>query len=134
MRITTLRVAAVLTVLLGLSSGVASGQRSTRRSVLPDLQPPEIVLQAPTLAENFGFMVTAVVRDPSGVSKVFLSVDGEIIHVAWDFGDGTYVAGGPSSDNVYSHTFTVAGSYTITLYVIDNDGSMARAQSTVVVL
>ncbi len=51
-----------------------------------------------------------------------------------DFGDGTYLAGGPSSDNVYSHTFTVAGSYTITLYVIDNDGSMARAQSTVVVL
>ena len=92
MRTTPLSVAAVLTVLLGLSSGVASGQRSTRRSVLPDLQPPEIVLQAPTLAEDFGFMVTAVVRDPSGVSKVFLSVDGEIVagrtdspafHVFW---------------------------------------------------
>ena len=44
------------------------------------------------LTTDFGFMVTAVVRDPSGVSKVFLSVDGEIVagrtdspafHVFW---------------------------------------------------
>ena len=62
------------------------------------------------------------------------SVNGEIVHVAWDFGDGTYQAGGPSSDNVYSHAFTVSGTYTITLYVIDNDGGMARTQSTVEVL
>ncbi len=62
------------------------------------------------------------------------SVDGEIVHVAWDFGDGVYQAGGPSSDNVYSHIFTVSGTCRITLYVIDNDGAMASTQITVEVL
>jgi hypothetical protein len=92
MRTSTLRVATVLGVVLGLSPGIAHDQVSSRRSRFPDLQPPEIVLRAPALAENFQFMVTAVVRDPSGVSKVFLSVDGEIVagrtdspafHVFW---------------------------------------------------
>ncbi|MFC2105179.1 PKD domain-containing protein [Candidatus Bipolaricaulota bacterium] len=62
------------------------------------------------------------------------SENGEIVHVAWDFGDGTHQAGGPSSDNVYSHVFTTPGTYTITLYVIDNNGGMARIQSAVEVL
>ena len=62
------------------------------------------------------------------------SENGEIVHVAWDFGDGTHQAGGPSSDNVYSHVFAVSGTYTITLYVIDNDGGMAHTQSTIEVL
>lgn len=62
------------------------------------------------------------------------SVDGEIVHVAWDFGDGMYQAGGPSSDNVYSHIFTVSGTYRITLYVIDNGGAMASTQITVEIL
>lgn len=62
------------------------------------------------------------------------SVDGAIVHVAWDFGDGTYLVGGPSSDDVYSHTFSLPGTYTIELYVVDNDGGMARAQSIVTVL
>lgn len=59
------------------------------------------------------------------------STDGEIVHVAWDFGDGTYQAGSPASDNVYSHVFAMPGTYTITLYVIDNDGGMAHTQSTI---
>ncbi len=62
------------------------------------------------------------------------SVNGEIVHVAWDFGDGAYQAGGPSSDNMYSHVFALPGTYTVTLYVIDNDGAMARTQTTVEVL
>lgn len=66
--------------------------------------------------------------------SVDLSANGEIVHVAWDFGDGAYQAGGPSSDNVYSHVFTTPGMYTVTLYVIDNDGAMARTQSSVEVL
>ena len=62
------------------------------------------------------------------------SSDGEIVHVAWDFGDGVYQAGGPSSNNEYSHTFAVSGTYVITLYVIDDDGAMARAQMTIQIL
>lgn len=59
------------------------------------------------------------------------SPDGGIVHVAWDFGDGVYQAGGPSADSVYSHTYTLSGTYTITLYVIDDDGAMDRSQITV---
>lgn len=94
---------------------------------IPNLAPQaEFTLQQSTL--NVGQPL--IVIDES----TDLSVDGEIVHVAWDFGDGTYQAGGPSSDNVYSHVFTVSGIYTITLYVIDNDGSMALTQSTIQVL
>ena len=62
------------------------------------------------------------------------SSDGGIVHVAWDFGDGSYQAGGPSLNNEYSHTFAVSGTYVITLYVIDDDGAMARAQMTIQIL
>lgn len=61
-------------------------------------------------------------------------VDGRIVHVAWDVGNGAYQAGGSSSDNVYLNVFTAPGAYTITLYVIDSDGGMARMQSTVEIL
>jgi len=86
----------------------------------------EFILQQSTLNVGQPLIVIDKSIDPSA--------DGEIVHVAWDFGDGTYQAGGPSSDNVYSHTFALSGTYTITLYVIDDDGSMARAQSTITVL
>lgn len=59
------------------------------------------------------------------------SSDGEIVHVAWDFGDGVYQAGGPSADNAYLHTYTVSGMYVISLYVIDDDGAMGLSQITV---
>jgi PKD repeat protein len=62
------------------------------------------------------------------------SLDGRIVHVAWDFGDGAFAAGSPSVNGVYTHTFTAPGIYTIALYVIDNDGSLAMAQSRVSVL
>jgi PKD repeat protein len=62
------------------------------------------------------------------------SNDGDIIHVAWDFGDGAYQAGGPSLNSEYSHTFAVAGTYVVTLYVIDDQGSLGRAQTTIHVL
>jgi len=58
-------------------------------------------------------------------------VDGEIVHVAWNFGDGMYQAGGPLSDNVYSHVFAAPGTYIVTLYVIDNDGGIAHTQSAI---
>ena len=59
------------------------------------------------------------------------SNDGDIIHVAWDFGDGAYQAGGPSLNSEYSHTFAVAGTYVVTLYVIDDQGALGRAQTTI---
>jgi len=56
------------------------------------------------------------------------SPSGSIVYVAWDFGDGSYRAGGPSADGVYLHTYTTAGTYTVALYVIDNDGGMSSVR------
>ncbi len=59
--------------------------------------------------------------------------DDRIVHVGWDFGDGIYLAGGPASDKTYTHTYTESGSYVVILFVIDEDGALARAQMTVTV-
>ncbi|MFC2077904.1 PKD domain-containing protein [Candidatus Bipolaricaulota bacterium] len=72
------------------------------------------------------------------VAFVDASVDpsnaGRIVHVAWDFGDGTYAAGGPSAGGFYTHTYRAPGEYTVTLYVIDEDGGLASTHTTISVL
>ena len=62
------------------------------------------------------------------------SAPGDIVHVAWDFGDGTFQAGSPSSNATYSHVYAEEGTFTVTLYVIDNDGGLDHTQSTIRVL
>jgi PKD repeat protein len=62
------------------------------------------------------------------------SPNGSIVHVAWDFGDGSFRAGGPAGDGVYVHTYADPGTYTVTLYVIDDDGAMSSVRRTVSVV
>ena len=52
--------------------------------------------------------------------------DGTIVGFAWDFGDGTSATGMTAT-----HTFTVPGSYIVTLTVTDNGGATATATSVV---
>lgn len=62
------------------------------------------------------------------------SLNGRIVHVAWDFGDGTFLAGGPREDGQYTHAYAALGDYTVTLFVIDEDGgltSMRRGLSVI---
>ena len=59
------------------------------------------------------------------------SPNGSIVHVAWDFGDGAYQAGGPATDGVYVHTYADPGTYAVTLYVIDDDGAMSSVRRIV---
>ena len=59
------------------------------------------------------------------------SPNGSIVHVAWDFGDGAYQAGGPAADGVYVHAYGDPGTYTVILYVIDDDGAMSSVQRIV---
>ncbi|MFB6176563.1 MAG: PKD domain-containing protein [Halobaculum sp.] len=54
--------------------------------------------------------------------------DGNIVSYEWDFGDGN-TASGPTP----SHTYSSAGSYTVTLTVTDDDGNTATTTENVVV-
>ena len=60
----------------------------------------------------------------SGLKSV--DPDGQIISYLWDFGDGSTGSG----TNI-THTYTVKGDYTVSLTVLDNDGSHDTATSTV---
>ena len=58
------------------------------------------------------------------------SPSGEIVHVAWDFGDGTVCPGsvnGCDGGTAHSpvHNYDSAGIYTVSLVVIDDDGALA---------
>ena len=52
--------------------------------------------------------------------------DGSIVAYAWTFGDGNAAIG-----SAPSHTYTAAGTYTVTLTVTDNDGATAASTSTI---
>ena len=55
---------------------------------------------------------------PVAFTSTSTDSDGTIVAQAWDFGDGAAVLAGPTP----SHVYTVAGVYTVTLTVTDNDG------------
>ena len=48
-------------------------------------------------------------------------IDGEIAYYEWDFGDGS-----ASEGILAEHTYSGPGSYTVTLTVMDDDGTVAR--------
>lgn len=69
-------------------------------------------------------------RDPSP--------EGEIIHYAWDFGDGTSCPDDPSACGTGSqtnpeHTFPGPGVYDVTLVVIDDDGGIGQSTQSVTI-
>jgi myo-inositol-hexaphosphate 3-phosphohydrolase/PKD repeat protein len=53
-------------------------------------------------------------------------LDGILDSYAWDFGDG-----GTAADEIASHTYAVAGEYTITLVATDDDGASDQASQLV---
>jgi PKD repeat protein len=79
------------------------------------------------------------IEESSGTSVWFAnrsmdpSLDGEIVHIGWDFGDGTTLTGDPAAICCYEHTYSAPGTYLVTLYVIDNEGGMSVARETIVV-
>ncbi|TFH08743.1 MAG: PKD domain-containing protein [Candidatus Atribacteria bacterium] len=69
--------------------------------------------------EVSGEVVTLVL----GELSVQTPLDGDIFHVAWDFGDGSFQARSPSSNSTYTHAYVQSGTFIVTLYVIDDAGS-----------
>ena len=78
-------------------------------------------------------IASLVVTPSGGVAPVNVSAtasgsdaDGTVSAMSIDFGDGTAVNGATGT-----HTYTVAGTYTVTATVTDNNGATSTAKSTV---
>ncbi len=66
------------------------------------------------------------------------SPTGRIVHVAWDFGDGTNCPGtsaGCADRNRWTpeHCYSEPGTYIVTLVVIDEQGAISRVQKTILI-
>ncbi|HEV2779306.1 MAG TPA: PKD domain-containing protein [Actinophytocola sp.] len=73
---------------------------------------------------------------PNGLSCTFDATgahdpDGRIIYYAWAFGDDSGDEGSDRSRT--SHTYAAPGTYTVTLLVMDNSGTVSRATREVTV-
>lgn len=80
-------------------------------------------------AANAGPDQTGVVNSSLGFDGSTSSdLDGTIVSYAWDFGDG-YSASGA----IVSHTYSAAGSYTVSLTVIDDDGATGTDTANVTI-
>lgn len=102
------------------------------RTITVTNAPPVAAFSLSTASPQVGERVlfTDLSSDPS--------IAGAIIHLAWDFGDGTFCPGTPGGcgeGDVHAptHIYTVAGTYTVTLIVIDDDGAIASATKTITV-
>ncbi len=84
-------------------------------------KPPIAMLKASVKAGKAPLLV----RFKSGGS---IDPDGKIVSYAWSFGDGATASGAS-----VSHTFKVAGQFTVTLTVTDNKGAAVRATTQIAV-
>jgi PKD repeat protein len=81
-------------------------------------RPPEAAFQPPSCTAGV----------PCSFSDASTDEDGQIASRSWDFGSGDV-----STENSPSHTFTAAGSYPVTLSVVDDDGAGDSISATVIV-
>ena len=87
-------------------------------------------------------MTPASPRRDEVVKFVSLAEDpsptGRIVHISWDFGDGTHCPGrsadcGEGGLLNPTHIYHTSGVYTITLVVIDEEGALGRISQTITV-
>ncbi len=97
----------------------------------PPTQPVSISTFQPPIAD-FSFMPASPIAGEAVQFDGTLSADfdGEIDTYTWDFdGDGAPDASGP----IATHTFTVPGTYTVALTVIDDAGNTDTAMTSIVI-
>jgi len=119
--------AGTYTVTLRVTDDDGDVSSPATRTVVVENASPTASFEAPATAA-VGVPITLIDQseDPEAA--------GRIVHVAWDFGDGSYLAGGPSGRGIYRHTYTTPGDYTITLFVIDADGGLGTARRSIRVI
>lgn len=92
-------------------------------------QPPQAAISStPALAGNGGALAGAFPFPVSFSGEKSKDVDGQIVAYDWDFGDGTDKMSGQRVE----HTFTRAGTFTVTLVATDNDGQKSSAAAMIV--
>ncbi len=92
-------------------------------------QPPQAAISStPALTGNGGALAGAFPFPVSFSGEKSKDVDGQIVAYDWDFGDGTDKMSGQRVD----HTFTRAGTFTVTLVATDNDGQKSPAAAMIV--
>jgi PKD repeat protein len=101
---------------------------------IPILNAPPVA--AFTSVQGSACGISSVRFDASG--SVDPSPTGRIVHVAWDFGDGTNCPGsaaGCSDTNRWTpeHCYSAPGTYIVTLVVIDEHGAISRTQKTILI-
>ena len=88
-------------------------------AALPFNEPP-VASILPSTTEGLAPLYVSFDASASG------DTDGSIVDYSWDFGDGATGAG-----RVAHHSFEIAGLYTVTLVVIDDQGATAQAQTVI---
>lgn len=116
----------VYTVTLVVRDDDGSASPPLSKEIIVGNAPPLAAFRISTSSPRVGEAVHIIDRsyDPSPT--------GAIVHVAWDFGDGTSCPGLPGccgDGDIHSptHIYDAPGIYTVTLIVIDEEGALSSA-------
>ena len=106
----------------------ASCSVEVRVSNAPPLAAFEMTPTSPRCGE--AVKLVSLAEDPSST--------GRIVHISWDFGDGTHCPGrsadcGEGNLLNPTHVYHSTGIYTLTLVVIDEEGALGRISRTITV-
>ncbi len=113
---------APLFALAALCCALASCRGSGAGADVPGINVPPLAVVSVDHAAGEAPLTVALSAEGSS------DPDGAVASCSWDFGDGTSHATGVE---VATHTYTEAGEYTVTLTVIDSDGAVSVAVTTV---
>ncbi len=99
------------------------------RTITVNLTPSAPANQPPTAAFSFSPAHPTVGQQILFDGGASSDADGSIVSYQWNFGDGQ--TSGPSGSSAVYHSFAAAGTYTVTLTVVDNDGASDSVTHTV---
>jgi PKD repeat protein len=105
------------------NGGTASGVVSV--TVTPGNEPPTAVIGGP------GTVTGSITQPMTFDGTASFDVDGSVVTYTWDFGDGT--PPDSTSGPMPSHTYARAGTYTVTLVVVDDQGASSVVAAVVTV-